>query len=100
MTKVETLEEIQNPLEEHLGALKKFKYETFMRFNNTSNQEKQVELLKQVNSIQMAMEFMFTAIHEKYWELENQFNSDDEQKQKDMILDLMEEFRREIDNME
>lgn len=95
-TKIKDLDELQKSLIEHTDALKKFKHDMFMKFNNTNSKKKQSKILDKVEHIYKAMDFVFTHFTEVYNELEDR--TDNEELKNTIMLQLLE-FRSEMMEM-
>lgn len=55
LNRMEELEKLKHDVNEHTRAIKEFKHDMFMKYNNTNNKDKRSIILQKVNSIYEVM---------------------------------------------
>lgn len=88
--KDQRVEDITHSVRDHTRAIRGFKHDMYMRYNNTSNQDKKNRILEKIENIYQVM----TAIYENY-KIECMM-SGKESKQLEDLLNAMTEFYEEI----
>jgi len=55
LNRMEELEKLKHDVNEHTRAIKEFKHDMFMKYNNTNNKDKMSRIIQKVNSIYEVM---------------------------------------------
>lgn len=66
MDKLKTLDEVLYSVKEHTRAIKEFKHDKSMRYNNTNNKEKKQKIIEEIQDIEYIMTLIHAGFMSKY----------------------------------
>ena len=93
MESLNSIEDVIHSVKEHIRAIREFKHDMYMRYNNTDSQDKKDIMLNKIHNIEQVMTVLYDKFEEDYYWL-NAKGEDN-----DLVVELrnsIDEFHKEI----